>query len=250
MDTGSSLLPPGSCLQFFIAHRVQQSHRSSIFHRVLLTHALALSASQIVRKKKSQQIYTSMYALGGIRTHETVFFFFLTLLLSSFWTSRGHRCRPSSPRFLPSIFIAQRIQRSPCSSIFHPVLLTHVLALSASQFVHEKKSQRIHTSMHSGGFELTKLTFFFSHTLLSSFWTSRGHRCRPSSPRFLPSIFIAHRVQRSHCSSIFHGVFVANSCSRAFRKSISAQEKVPTNLYEYALAGARTHELDLYQARE
>ena len=43
---------------------------------------------------------------------------------------------------------------------------------------------------------------------------------------------------------------VANSHSRAFRyKSICAQEKVPTKLYEYALAGARTHETDLYQAR-
>ena len=61
----SSLLPPGSCLQFFIAHRVQQSHCSSIFHhRVLLTHALALSASQVVHKKKSQRIYTSMHSAG------------------------------------------------------------------------------------------------------------------------------------------------------------------------------------------
>ena len=56
----SSLLPSGSFLQFFFAHRVQQSHCSSIFHGVLLTHALALSASQFVRKKKSQRIYTSM----------------------------------------------------------------------------------------------------------------------------------------------------------------------------------------------
>ena len=44
---------------------------------------------------------------------------------------------------------------------------------------------------------------------------------------------------------------VANSRSRAFRKSTCAQEKVPTNLYEYkyALGGIRTHETDLYQAR-
>ena len=34
---------------------------------------------------------------------------------------------PSSPRFLPSIFIAHRVQQSHCSSIFHPVLLTHAL---------------------------------------------------------------------------------------------------------------------------
>ena len=66
---------------------------------------------------------------------------------------------PSPPRFLPSIFIAHRVQQSPCSSIFHRVLLTHALALSASQFVHKKKSQRSCTSMHSAGLELTKLTY-------------------------------------------------------------------------------------------
>ena len=60
---------------------------------------------------------------------------------------------PSPPRFLPSIFIAHRVQQSHCSSIFHRTLLTHALALSASQFVHKKKS-----SMHSAGLELTKLT--------------------------------------------------------------------------------------------
>ena len=66
---------------------------------------------------------------------------------------------PSPPRFLPSIFIAHRVQQSHCSSIVHRVLLTHALALSASQFVHKKKSQRIYTSMHSAGLELTKLTY-------------------------------------------------------------------------------------------
>ena len=86
------------------------------------------------------------------------FFFFCTLSLSNFWTSRGHRCRPFSPRFLPQIFIAHRVQQSHCSSTFHRVLLTHALALSASQFVHKKKSPRIYTSMHSAGLEFTKLT--------------------------------------------------------------------------------------------
>ena len=65
---------------------------------------------------------------------------------------------PSSPRFLPSIFIAHRVQQSHCSSFLHRVSLTHALALSASQFVNKKKSSRIFTSMHSGGFDLTKLT--------------------------------------------------------------------------------------------
>ena len=66
---------------------------------------------------------------------------------------------PSPPRFLPSIFIAHRVQQSRCSSIFHRMLLTHALALSASQFEHKKKSQRIYTSMHSAGLELTKLSY-------------------------------------------------------------------------------------------
>ena len=66
---------------------------------------------------------------------------------------------PSPPRFLPSIFFAHRVQQSHCSSISHRVLLTHALALSASQFVHKKKSQRVYTSMHSAALELTKLTY-------------------------------------------------------------------------------------------
>ena len=64
---------------------------------------------------------------------------------------------PSSPRFSRSIFIAHRVRQSRCS--FHRVLLTDSPALSASQFVHEKKSPRIYTCMHSGGPELTKLTY-------------------------------------------------------------------------------------------
>ena len=57
--------------------------------------------------------------------------------------------------------------------MFHRVLLTHALALSAIEFVHKnimllrfpqgsshkKKSQRVYTSVHSAGLELTKLTY-------------------------------------------------------------------------------------------
>ena len=43
---------------------------------------------------------------------------------------------------------------------------------------------------------------------------------------------------------------VANSRSRAFRKSICAKEKLPTNLYEYALEGIRTHETETYTRLE
>ena len=66
---------------------------------------------------------------------------------------------PFPPRFLPSTFIAHRVQQSHRASIFHRMLLTHALALSASRFVHKKKSQRLYTSMHSAGLELTKMTY-------------------------------------------------------------------------------------------
>ena len=39
------------------------------------------------------------------------------------------------------------------------MLLTHALAFSASQFGRKKKFPRIYTSVHSGEFELTKLTY-------------------------------------------------------------------------------------------
>ena len=64
---------------------------------------------------------------------------FFTLLLSGLSSSRGHRRRPSPPgtcrQYLPSTFLEHRIQQSPCSSIFHRVLLTYDLALSISQRV-------------------------------------------------------------------------------------------------------------------
>ena len=66
---------------------------------------------------------------------------------------------PSPSRFLSSILIAHGVQQSLCSSIFHRVWLTHALALSASQCVHKKKPSRIYTSVYSGGFEVTKLTY-------------------------------------------------------------------------------------------
>ena len=96
----------------------------------------------------------------------------------------------SPPRFLPSIFIAHRVQQSHCSSIFHRVLLTRALALSASQFVHKKKSPRIYTSMHSGGFELTKLTYT---RLEDNLIRHRGDR--PSTPPPPPKT-MAHAVTR------------------------------------------------------
>ena len=91
---------------------------------------------------------------------------------------------PSPPRFLPSIFIAHRVQQSHCSSIFHRVLLTHALAFSASQFVRKKKSPRIYTSMRTGGFELTKL--IYTSRLEDNLIRHRGDR-RISPPVWMGS---------------------------------------------------------------
>ena len=91
---------------------------------------------------------------------------------------------PSPARFLPSIFTAHRVLHSHCSSNFHRVLLTHTLALSASQFVHKKKSItiyiRIYTSKHSAGLELTKLTYTRLEDILIR------HRCGRPSPHIVP----------------------------------------------------------------
>ena len=89
--------------------------------------------------------------------------------------------------------------------------------------------------------------FFLSHFYFPASGQAMVTSVIPSPPRFLPSIFIAHRVQQSHCSSIVHRVLITHAL--AFRKSICPQEQIPTNLHEYAPGRARTHEIDLYQAR-
>ena len=128
---------------------------------------------------------------------------------------------PSFPRFLPSFFIAHKVQQSHCSSIFHRVLLTHALVLSASQsVVHKKKSQRMYTSMHSAGLEPTKkLTYA---RLEDNLIRHRGDRCYCTLPWMLlpcyhvPGIVYYHAcyhvcchvieaVPPTACSYVTHG---------------------------------------------
>ena len=87
------------------------------------------------------------------------FFYFLTLYFPASGKAVVTAVIPSSSRFLPSVFIAHRVQQFRCSSISHRVLLTHTISLSASQFMPKKKSQQIYTSMHSAGLDLTNLTY-------------------------------------------------------------------------------------------
>ena len=100
---------------------------------------------------------------------------------------------PSPPRILPSAFTPHRVQKSHCSSIVHRVLLTHAVALSASQFVHKKKSQRIYTSMHSAGLELTKLTYT---RLEDNLIRHRGDRVYGWSFGFFRQTFLQAAVRR------------------------------------------------------
>ena len=63
------------------------------------------------------------------------------------------------------------------------MLLTHALAFSASQFVLKKKSPRIYTSIHSGGFELTKLNYT---RLEDNLIRHRGDRVTLEQPKRYP----------------------------------------------------------------
>ena len=94
------------------------------------------------------------------------------------------------------------------------------------------------------------IIFFFHASTFQIFWASRGHRCRAFFPPVLA--FNGYRALGSAIPLLVDfSSSVANSRSRAFRKSICTQEKVPTNLYEYlyALRGIRIHETDLYYTR-
>ena len=69
---------------------------------------------------------------------------------------------PSPRRYEPSVFGgAYEGSAFPLLvDFFHRMLLTtHALALSASQFVHKKRSVRIDTNTHSDGLELTRSTY-------------------------------------------------------------------------------------------
>ena len=151
-----------------------------------------------------------------------------------------------SPRPCVPSFLSRRVQHSHfsaflCSSIFTN-LLKHALALSAI-------AVRANFSIFRARRSPNIYIYIFCHTyLLSSFWTSRGHRYRPFSPPVVAFNFYCAQGSAIPLLVDFPPN-VANSRSRAFRKAICAQEKVPTKLYEYVLGRIRTHETDLYQAR-
>ena len=88
------------------------------------------------------------------------FFFFLhtsTLhLLDKPWSQVSSLLSPDS---CLQLFSRIGVQQSHCSSIFHRVLLLTLSRFPQVNLVHKKKPPQIYRSMHSGGFELTKLTY-------------------------------------------------------------------------------------------
>ena len=90
LDSGQAVVtgivlftPPRLLPLFFIAHRVQQSHCSSIFHRMLLlAHAVALSASQFYNffPRTSAASSTNLCKNEKVPTNSHLFYFFNHLL--------------------------------------------------------------------------------------------------------------------------------------------------------------------------
>ena len=104
-----------------------------------------------------------------------VFFFFF---LSHFYFPASGQAVvtgvvPFPRRFLPSIFIAHRVQQSHCSSLFPSSVANSRSRAFRKSIVRKKKSQRNYTSMQSAGLELTKLTYT---TLEDNLMRHRGDR--------------------------------------------------------------------------
>ena len=216
-----------------------QTNEKYIFSRQNQVYPVSL-ASKLVQHKKNKSIYITNDIQNIWYARFFLFFFLRTVSLPGFWTSRGHRCRPFFPPVLPSIFIAHRVQHSHRSSICHRVLLTHALALSASQFEHMKKSQRIYTSTHSAGLELTKLTYTRLEVNLLRHrgdWhnTARWHtylaqQCRSTRRKRK----YEHQIKKMHAlrSNLYHSLMHINVSSASHTKN---SEPVKAGRISFAL---------------
>ena len=74
------------------------------------TSLLGHASQHALPRRQGERRRLQVFVGHSLSLHLFVDIFLLTPLLSSFWTSRGLRCRPSLPRILPSIFIAHRVQ--------------------------------------------------------------------------------------------------------------------------------------------
>ena len=117
----------------FIARRIRQSHTFQL--------------SSYARR------FSSNFA--NSRSICNFFFFFTHFYFPASGQSRGHRCRPFPPPGSCLQLLSRIGSAVPLTArrFFHRVLLTHALALSASQFVHKEKSLRIYSTTSWAGQE-------------------------------------------------------------------------------------------------
>ena len=164
------------------------SHRARCTKSSQLTCSCFSFSSKFVERRTVLREHRTIRHTPSVR--QTLCFLFFVFFTHIYFPASGQAVVtgvvPFPHRFLPSVFIAHRVQQSHCSSIFHRVLPTHALALSASQFVHKKKFPPNCTTMHSWGFELTKLT---CTRLEDNLIRHRGDRSTLYTP---PGVQISH----------------------------------------------------------
>ena len=173
-----------------MALRPHAAARRYPFSRVsLATHPRQRDPPTLATSFSEHASHHASQSRQGERRSTLFFFFFSYTFTPQFLdTAVVTGVIPSSPRFLPSTFVAHRVQQSHCSPIFHRVLLTHALALSASQFVHRQKSHRIYTSMHSVRLDLTKLTYSRLEDNVTSYATGATVFPSPNPLRYITSV--------------------------------------------------------------
>ena len=99
----------GSSVQAIIL-KWRKATYSSLFARGACCHTAGRYWKQVgVERVARSSIIKLFIEKLQIDRYLLVLFYFCTLVLSSFWTGRGHRCSPFSPPVLASIFIAQRV---------------------------------------------------------------------------------------------------------------------------------------------
>ena len=82
---------------------------------------LSLTLSYYFEVYRSTHTYSNIkiWSWQHFNLHYLYFsLFFVLLLLSTFWTSCGLRCRPFPGLYVPSVFIAQKVQHCHWSSTF------------------------------------------------------------------------------------------------------------------------------------
>ena len=112
-------------------------------------------------------------------------------------------CMGGRPMGHPRATRGQLITRTGNQSVCQPTSsprATHGLSVGGgctlgNQFLH---------------FEPSPASLFFSHFYFPASGQAVVKGVVPSPSRFLPSIFIAQRVQQSHCPSIFHRSLACN----------------------------------------